>query len=392
MSEGSDTGDDSGTSDGSDPSSSDREVADSEDADVSKTPDAPSDDDAKEGPVRSGTDSDVTDSEDDSDSMTADDWAENNPYSDNDHPGLTPAEAQAESAAQAADEEDETAVVTDGAAPTGAPDSTDNRTGAIDPAHEDDEGLFGDGPESDEEMPLAEHIDEMMRRLAAVFLVAGIASLAVLLLGTTSPTIPSAEEIILFLWDRHIGFEQNRPRVYGPLEFLLTKLKVVGLAGVLVGLPALVYQAYLFMRPGLYPHERRYYLAAVPTSLVLAAIGMAFAHFVILPAVFDYFVTYTDESAVIAFGLRETFNLILILMGYMAVVFQVPLLVQLAIMMNIVTREWMEERRLLIWGAFATISFTFVAVDPTGMVPIIIGATMIVLFEGTLALLRWTGN
>jgi sec-independent protein translocase protein TatC len=52
----------------------------------------------------------------------------------------------------------------------------------------------------------------------------------------------------------------------------------------------------------------------------------------------------------------------------------------------------MEERRLLFWGAFVGLSFTFVAVDPTGMAPIVIGVTMIVLFEATLALLRWTGN
>ncbi|MFC7135736.1 hypothetical protein ACFQRB_02265 [Halobaculum litoreum] len=60
-------------------------------------------------------------------------------------------------------------------------------------------------------------------------------------------------------------------------------------------------------------------------------------------------------------------------------------------MMGLVTREWMEDRRLLFWSAFVGLAF-IVSPDPTGMAPIIVGATMIVLFEGTLALLRWTGN
>ena len=30
--------------------------------------------------------------------------------------------------------------------------------------------------------------------------------------------------------------------------------------------------------------------------------------------------------------------------------------------------------------------------DPTGMAPVLVAATMVGLFEGTLALLRWTGN
>jgi sec-independent protein translocase protein TatC len=78
-------------------------------------------------------------------------------------------------------------------------------------------------------------------------------------------------------------------------------------------------------------------------------------------------------------------------MGYMAVVFQIPLLIQLGIMMGLVSRTWLEARRLLFWGGFAGLAFV-VSPDPTGMAPVIVAATMIALFEGTLALLRWTGN
>ncbi|MEZ3116021.1 twin-arginine translocase subunit TatC [Halobaculum sp. MBLA0147] len=288
-----------------------------------------------------------------------------------------------------------------GDAPLAEEALTDTRAGdgpVANPEHvptetidEADEGLFGEGPESDEEMPLTEHIEEMMRRLGYVFAVAGTVILAVLVIGNYVPAVPDAEAIITFLWDTHVDFDNYRPYVYGPLELLLTKLKVAGLAGLVVALPVFVYQTYRFMRPGLYPHERRYYLAAVPTSLVLALVGVAFAHFVVLPAIFQYFISYTEASASLAFGLRETFNLILLLMGYMAIVFQIPLFIQLAIMMGVVTREWLEQRRLLFWGSFLGLSFV-VSPDPTGMSPIIVAATMVVLFEGTLALLRWTGN
>ena len=246
----------------------------------------------------------------------------------------------------------------------------------------DDDGLI-EGPESDQEMPLADHIEEMMRRLGIVFLFAGIATLVV---------YPLAAELINYLWATHIpNAALNRPRLYGPLEFILTKLKVAGLAGLLVGLPMFVYQTYRFMAPGLYPNERRYYLAAVPTSLVLGLAGVLFAHFLVLPFIFAYFTTYTAEAAVIAFGLQETFNLILIMMGWMAIIFQIPLFMMLAIMMGLVTREWLESKRLIFWGVFLGIAFVF-SPDPTGMAPIIVTLTMVGLFEGTLALLRWTGN
>ncbi|ERH12704.1 MAG: Sec-independent protein secretion pathway component TatC, partial [halophilic archaeon J07HB67] len=255
----------------------------------------------------------------------------------------------------------------------------------------DEGGLLGEAPDSDEEMPLTEHIEEMMRRLGVVFAVGGAVTFGLLLAGNYVADVPNTETLITFLWDSHVGFDNYRPYVYGPLELLLTKLKVAGLAGVVAALPVFVYQTYRFMRPGLYPNERRYYLAAVPTSLVLALVGVAFAHFIVLPAIFQYFIGYTEASAQLAFGLKETFNLILLLMGYMAVVFQIPLFIQLATMMGVVSRRWLEQRRLLFWGSFLGLSFV-VSPDPTGMSPIIVAVTMVVLFEGTLALLRWTGS
>jgi len=242
-------------------------------------------------------------------------------------------------------------------------------------------------PLEDEEMPLADHIEEMIKRLAVVIVVAG---------GMTAIALPFAEEVINFLWNDIISIaevgDRGRPRIYHPLSLVLTELKVASLAGVIVALPIFVYQTYLFMRPGLYPHERRYYLAAVPTSLVLAFVGVSFAHFLVLPAIFTYFIYYTEgPTDLLAFGLTKTFNLILMLMGYLAVVFQIPLFIMLAIMMGLTTRQWLADRRLLFWGAFLGISFLFTP-DPTGMAPILTTATMILLFEGTLLLLKWTGR
>ena len=265
----------------------------------------------------------------------------------------------------------------------GTPATVEDAAAAGEPASGDEPFDGIEGPETDEEMPLAAHIEEMMRRLGIVFLVGGAATLAV---------VAESTELINYFWGYHIPEPlENRPRLYGPLELPLTRLKVAGLAGVVVGLPAFVYETYRFMRPGLYERERRYYLAAVPTSLVLGGVGIAFAHFLVLPAIFSYFTTYTADAATIAFGLAETFNLIVIMMAFMAIVFQIPLFIMLAIMMNLVTRQWLEAKRLIFWGAFLGIAFLF-SPDPTGMAPIIVTLTMIVLFEGTLAALRWTGN
>jgi sec-independent protein translocase protein TatC len=238
-------------------------------------------------------------------------------------------------------------------------------------------------PLEDEEMPLADHIEEMLKRLAVVIVIAGVVSLAVL---------PFSETLINFLWNSILpAGESTRPRLYGPLSLVFTKLKVASLAGLVIALPVFVYETYQFMRPGLYPHERRYYLAAIPTSLVLAFVGISFAYFLVLPVIFTYFLYYSEDVTTIAFALTKTFNLILLLMGYLAIVFQIPLFIMLAIMMGLTTRRWLVDRRLYFWGAFLGIAFLF-SPDPTGMAPIMVATTMVALFEGTLFLLKWTGR
>ena len=266
---------------------------------------------------------------------------------------------------------------------------------------EDDEF---EGAPDDQEMPLADHVEEMATRL---FVVLGVmAGVGVLML-------PLSDNLINFLWYSFLdgpaeacgqvalsaqsGGEAagpasaDCPHIYNPLSLILARLKVASMVGFIVGLPVFVYQTYLFMRPGLYPRERRYYLAAVPTSLILAAVGVAFAYFLVLRAMFDYFTAYSGRAADLAFGLTETFDLIILMLGFFALIFQIPLFVMLAIMMGVTTRRWLVQRRLYFWGAFAAIAFVF-SPDPTGMAPLLVAVTMIALFEGTLLLLKWTGS
>ncbi len=253
------------------------------------------------------------------------------------------------------------------------------------PAHKRDDDYAPETPPDDEEMPLTEHIEEMIQRLAVVLFAAAIVTLAL---------FPFASDVIIYMWfDVLPQAEIARPHVYGPLELKLTELKLASIGGLTLALPIGVYQTYLFMRPGLYPHERRYYLAAVPTSLVLAVVGMAFAYFLILPGLFEYFLYYSNgaEEMFVAFGLSDTFGLILTMLGLMAVVFQIPLLIMLAIMMGLTSREWLIENRLYFWGAFLGVAFLF-SPDPTGMAPLLVAITMVGLFEGTLQLVKWTGR
>ncbi|WP_121743997.1 twin-arginine translocase subunit TatC [Natronorubrum halophilum] len=285
-------------------------------------------------------------------------------------------------------------------------DDGENDPDAVPPVETDGEGVVGDHhepggesaypdpdddiggistPPDDEEMPLADHIEEMILRLAVVLLF-GSAGTALGLLF--------ASDALEYIWLNVFPYAEGEvppPHVYHPLELWLTRIKLSALLGIMVALPMFVYQCYRFMKPGLYPNERKYYLAAVPMSVVLAAGGMLFSYILVLPVLFQYFTFYAEGSANIAYALGDTFNLIITLTGFLAIVFQIPLFIMLAIMMGVTTRRWLAQKRLYFWAAFAGLSFMF-TMDPTMMAPILVAVTMILLFEGTLLILKWVGR
>ena len=245
----------------------------------------------------------------------------------------------------------------------------------------DDDSLISTPPD-DEEMPLADHIEEMIQRLAVVLLFASVGTVVGLLW---------ASDAIAHIWEHVMPqAEQRPPHIYHPLELWMTRIKVAALLGIMVGLPAFVYQCYLFMRPGLYPHERKYYLASVPTSVVLASVGMLFSYFIALPILFEYFTYYSEGSAEIHYALGETFNLVVTLTGFLAIVFQIPLFIMMAIMMGVTSRRWLADKRLYFWAGFFGLSF-MATFDPTFMAAILVWIVMVLLFEGTLLLLKWVG-
>ncbi|WP_247003244.1 twin-arginine translocase subunit TatC [Halosolutus gelatinilyticus] len=312
-----------------------------------------------------------------------------------DEPGADENAADADEPREAPRDDDSHASTADSDAADDAPETRTDGEGVVDhgeperrepsyPDPDDDVGGISTPPD-DEEMPLADHIEEMILRLAVVLLI-GSAGTAIGLLG--------ASQAIDHVWHNVFPYAEAEvppPHVYHPLELWLTRIKVSALLGIMVALPAFVYECYLFMRPGLYPHERKYYLAAVPTSVVLGAIGMLFSYFLVLPILFRYFTYYAEGSANIAYALGETFDMIITLTGLLAIVFQIPLFIMLAIMMGVTTRRWLAQKRLYFWAAFGGLAFMF-AFDPTGMAPILVAVTMIALFEGTLLILKWVGR
>ncbi len=234
--------------------------------------------------------------------------------------------------------------------------------------------------ETDEELPITVHIEELVRRIMVIIVAASVVMAGAFIVS---------EWLLNTIW---YNFFSNPPNVYAPFNEILTRLMLSAVVGIAVAFPVVVYETFQFMKPGLYPNERRYFLSVVPVSLVLMFLGLAFAYFLALPLLFRYFIFYSEDVATQGLGLRETFNLILMTSLAFGIVFQIPLLMTLAIKMAVASVRWFESKRIYVWGGCITVAALLAgSLDPTGVAGLMVALTMIMLFETTLAGLKLAG-
>jgi len=227
--------------------------------------------------------------------------------------------------------------------------------------------------ETDKELPLTAHIEEMVRRIIIVIVSASV---------VMAVAFAFSEELLDVIWYNFFDFP---PNVYHPFAEILTRLRLSAMVGIAISIPVLVYETFQFMKPGLYPNEQRYFLSVVPVSVVLVALGLSFSFLFALPLMFKYLIFYSEDVALAGLGLSETFNLIILVSLVLGTIFQIPLLMTFAVKMDVVSTRWFDSKRVYVWGGCITVAALISgSLDPTGAVGLIVALTMIMLFEATL--------
>lgn len=84
----------------------------------------------------------------------------------------------------------------------------------------------------------------------------------------------------------------TRMQVLGPAEALMTAIKLSLIGAVVISAPWIFLQAWKFIKPGLYQHERRFVYFLVPGSAVLTAAGIALLYYLMLPLMLTVLITF----------------------------------------------------------------------------------------------------
>jgi sec-independent protein translocase protein TatC len=130
-------------------------------------------------------------------------------------------------------------------------------------------------------------------------------------------------------------------------------IKLAFVAAVTIAIPAVLYQAWAFVAPGLYRHERKLALPLLVTATLLFYIGAAFAYFLVLPTVFSFLTGISPEGVEIMTDISRYLDFVLVVFLAFGFSFEVPVAVVILGLLRWVTVEQMREARpYVIVGAF----------------------------------------
>jgi sec-independent protein translocase protein TatC len=121
--------------------------------------------------------------------------------------------------------------------------------------------------------------------------------------------------------------------------------KVTAVVALVVALPYVLWQAWAFVAPGLYQHEKRIALPLVIASTVLFLAGIAFCYYFVFGKVFAFINNFAPKSITPAPDIENYFNFVLSMFVAFGVTFEIPVVVFVLVKAGLVSVAKLREIR-----------------------------------------------
>lgn len=167
-------------------------------------------------------------------------------------------------------------------------------------------------------------------------------------------------------------------------------MKIAMMVAFLAALPYVLYQAWAFVAPGLYAHEKRLVLPLVITSTLLFFLGMAFCYFFVFGTVFSFIAQFAPKSIAVAPDIEAYFGFVMGMFMAFGLAFETPVVVVVLVMTGLVSVEKLREiRSYVIVGAFVVAA---VVTPPDVISQLLLAIPLCLLYELGVFAARFVGK
>ena len=187
----------------------------------------------------------------------------------------------------------------------------------------------------EKEMNLAEHLEELRRRLIIILV-------AVALFGGFS-FLYSEKLMDLVL----APIQRNLDTLYffTPYEAFLARVKLAIVSGIILSSPIIFLELWFFVSPGLYRKEKKLVLPMVAGSTGLFLLGVLFAHFFVIPFALKFFMGFQTYSLLPLISLGSYLSFFLSFVLVFGLAFNLPLVLTGLIAFGVIGTPFLASHR-----------------------------------------------
>jgi sec-independent protein translocase protein TatC len=199
---------------------------------------------------------------------------------------------------------------------------------------------------TDEKQPFLAHLDELRKRLIVCAIAVG------------------AGFVVSYIFSKHLFsflilpltkvLPDESTLIFTSLpEMFIAYIKVALIAGIILAVPVIFYELWMFVAPALYRGEKRYVVPFVVFSTILFVVGSLFGYFVVFPYGFKFFIGFATEDIQALPSVKQYFSFAIRLLLAFGLVFEMPVAVLFLTKIGLITPESMKKyRKFSILGSF----------------------------------------
>jgi sec-independent protein translocase protein TatC len=247
----------------------------------------------------------------------------------------------------------------------------------------------------EDEQSVWDHLEELAQRLRRALFVVAVATVAV-------AALPTDVQAVL-----RMNFSNYRPLISTVMEVIQEALLPEGVnliafnwldtfyiyflvaiaIGVLVTLPFLAYELYQFIKPALYPHERKSVYSFVIVVTLLFAVGAAYAWFILLPTTFTVLYRFVYQSRVLPFfSVKDFFDMVAIGLLGSGLFYTFPIVIWMLVRADLIEVQTLKDSRKQIFVGLI-VATAVLTPDPTPFSMLLMSVPFYILYEISIQIL-----
>lgn len=230
---------------------------------------------------------------------------------------------------------------------------------------------------NDQKHPLISHLLEL-RRVLVISLAAVLIAVVVVFGCAIDPIMKLIQEPIIAR-----GIEMSSIKLTEPL---MTKIKVSLIAGFVIASPVIIWQIWNFVKPALYPSEKRAFWGIFAAMVLLFLVGVVFCYGAVYVLTVEFFIAMGGELVEFRLSIADYVDYLFGFVVPFGVAFELPVVLYITTRMGLTNYQMLASKRKFI--ILGVVIVAAVLTPPDVVSQVMLAVPILILFEISLIIVR----